>query len=112
MPDALEHRPDERDPAVGARRRDIRGRRPRIGRLAVLCGVALCCLSPPGLDRAKAQGEGADEGARAPAILAVPGSSAAAGMVDESALRYYASQKQTARMKAEAARLKRLYPGW
>ncbi|GJD81929.1 hypothetical protein [Methylobacterium gregans] len=52
------------------------------------------------------------DGARAPAILVDPETSTAPGMVDESALRYYASQKQTARMKAEIARLKRLYPGW
>ncbi|KAB1074000.1 hypothetical protein [Methylobacterium planeticum] len=52
------------------------------------------------------------DGARAPAILADPDTSGSSGMVDESALRYYASQKQTARMRAEIARLKRLYPGW
>ncbi|PIU04438.1 MAG: hypothetical protein COT28_04190 [Methylobacterium sp. CG08_land_8_20_14_0_20_71_15] len=52
------------------------------------------------------------DGARAPAIMVEPETSGASGMVDESALRYYASQKQTARMKAEIARLKRLYPGW
>ncbi|GJE44563.1 hypothetical protein [Methylobacterium soli] len=52
------------------------------------------------------------DGARAPAILADPDTSGTSGMVDESALRYYASQKQTGRMRAEIARLKRLYPGW
>ncbi len=53
------------------------------------------------------------DGVRAPAILVDPETGGGApGMVDESALRYYASQKQTARMKAEIARLKRLYPGW
>ncbi|KQP24091.1 tetratricopeptide repeat protein [Methylobacterium sp. Leaf100] len=52
------------------------------------------------------------DGARAPAILAAPTTAATPGMVDESALRYYAAQKQTARMKAEIGRLKRLYPGW
>ncbi len=52
------------------------------------------------------------DGARAPAILVDPETSTTPGMVDESALRYYASQKQTARMKAEIARLRRLYPGW
>ncbi|WP_156311972.1 hypothetical protein [Methylobacterium platani] len=52
------------------------------------------------------------DGARAPAIMVDPETSRTPGMVDESALRYYASQKQTARMKAEIARLKRLYPGW
>ncbi|ACL58645.1 hypothetical protein [Methylobacterium nodulans] len=52
------------------------------------------------------------DGARAPAIVVDPDTSGGSGMVDESALRYYASQKQTDRMKAEIARLKRLYPGW
>ena len=52
------------------------------------------------------------DGARAPAIVVDPETGVTPGMVDESALRYYASQKQTARMKAEIARLKRLYPGW
>ncbi|HEV2543807.1 MAG TPA: hypothetical protein VGU70_13700 [Methylobacterium sp.] len=52
------------------------------------------------------------DGARAPAIVVDPETGGTPGMVDESALRYYASQKQTARMKAEIARLKRLYPGW
>ncbi|TXN01109.1 hypothetical protein FV242_19830 [Methylobacterium sp. WL64] len=52
------------------------------------------------------------DGPRAPAILADPATSRTTDMVDESALRYYAAQKQTARMKAEIARLKRLYPGW
>ncbi|KMO36105.1 hypothetical protein VQ02_16125, partial [Methylobacterium variabile] len=52
------------------------------------------------------------DGTRAPAIMVDPETSRVPGMVDESALRYYASQKQTARMKAEIARLKRLYPGW
>ena len=52
------------------------------------------------------------DGARAPAIVVDPETAGTPGMVDESALRYYASQKQTARMKAEIARLKRLYPGW
>ena len=52
------------------------------------------------------------DGVRAPAIIAPPDTSGGSGMVDESALRYYASQKQTARVKAEIARLKRLHPGW
>ncbi|MGE8126386.1 hypothetical protein ACQKQD_05350 [Methylobacterium sp. NPDC080182] len=52
------------------------------------------------------------DGPRAPAILADPATSRTTDMVDESALRYYAAQKQTTRMKAEIARLKRLYPGW
>ncbi|QRE74522.1 hypothetical protein [Methylobacterium aquaticum] len=52
------------------------------------------------------------DGVRAPAIMVDPETSRTPGMVDESALRYYASQKQTARVKAEIARLKRLYPGW
>lgn len=48
----------------------------------------------------------------APAISADPSTSDMHGMVDESALRYYAANKQTARMKTEIARLKQLYPGW
>ncbi|WP_246733019.1 hypothetical protein [Methylobacterium sp. BTF04] len=104
-------RPPMRIPSHG--RRAVRRR--------LLCGVALlCCAS--GIAPANAQGrpetqaglrrETVDDTTRAPAIIADPSGSAAAGMVDESALRYYASQKQTARMKAEAARLKQLYPGW
>ncbi|WP_019906627.1 hypothetical protein [Methylobacterium sp. 77] len=82
----------------------------RAKRLTLLGGVSLVGLYL--VIPAAGQAENPDETARAPAIIAAPGSSAAAGMVDESALRYYASQKQTVRMKAEAARLKHLYPGW
>lgn len=48
----------------------------------------------------------------APAISADPSTADVHGMVDESALRYYAANRQMARMKAEIARLKQLYPGW
>lgn len=34
------------------------------------------------------------------------------GRIDESALRYYALQKQTARVEAETRRLRRLHPNW
>ncbi|OHV14546.1 hypothetical protein BK022_25920, partial [Methylorubrum extorquens] len=82
-----------------------------------LLGALLLASAAP----AMAQGGAAPElatrliygdGARAPAIVVDPETGVTPGMVDESALRYYASQKQTARMKAEIARLKRLYPGW
>ncbi len=76
--------------------------------LGLPMGVALAALTLPAL----AQGPGGEDASRAPAIVVDPTGSAAHGMVDESALRYYAAQKQTARMKAEAARLKQLYPGW
>ncbi|MEH3148512.1 MAG: hypothetical protein PGN34_25035 [Methylobacterium frigidaeris] len=47
----------------------------------------------------------------APAISGDAGN-AQAGIVDESALRYYAAQKQTDRVQAEIRRLRRLHPGW
>ncbi|RVU12616.1 hypothetical protein, partial [Methylobacterium oryzihabitans] len=47
----------------------------------------------------------------APAISG-DGGPAQAGIVDESALRYYAAQKQTDRVQAEIRRLRRLHPGW
>lgn len=40
------------------------------------------------------------------------GASAAAPVVDESALRYFAARGDTARLQAEIARLKALYPNW
>ena len=52
------------------------------------------------------------QGGNAPAIVDSDPAFSSSRIVDESALRYYASQKQTARVKAEIARLKRLYPGW
>ena len=76
--------------------------------LGVPLGVALVALTLPAL----AQGPAGEDASRAPAIVVDPTGSAANGMVDESALRYYAAQKQTVRTKAEAARLKQLYPGW
>jgi tetratricopeptide (TPR) repeat protein len=42
----------------------------------------------------------------------VRGQPAQAEEVDESALRYYASLRQTERVEAETRRLQRLYPGW
>ena len=81
--------------------------------LGLPMGLALAALTLPALTLPTlAQGPGGEDASRAPAIVVDPTGSAANGMVDESALRYYAAQKQTARMKAEAARLKQLYPGW
>ncbi|GJD50156.1 hypothetical protein OPKNFCMD_2893 [Methylobacterium crusticola] len=50
-------------------------------------------------------------GSSAPAISGEAGRSTAE-IVDESALRYYAAQKQADRVKAEIRRLRRLHPGW
>ncbi|MGH1573745.1 hypothetical protein ACRAWG_27765 [Methylobacterium sp. P31] len=53
-----------------------------------------------------------DEG-RAPVILGgQDGQAAGPEIVDESGLRYYAAQRQTERVQAEIARLKRRYPNW
>lgn len=50
---------------------------------------------------------------RAPVILGRDGASGATPeIVDESGLRFYASQHQTRRVQAEIARLRRLYPNW
>lgn len=51
-------------------------------------------------------------GARAPQAAAVSPATAPAEEVDESALRYYASLRQTDRVEAETQRLRRLYPHW
>ena len=48
----------------------------------------------------------------APAPEPQPSDSAALPQVDESALRYFARQGDTRRLKAEIARLKALYPNW
>ncbi|MCY1641108.1 hypothetical protein [Methylorubrum sp. SL192] len=82
-----------------------------------LLGALLLASAAPAMAQGGAAPESATrliygDGARAPAIVVDPETGVTPGMVDESALRYYASQKQTARMKAEIARLKRLYPGW
>ena len=93
-----------------------RARRAALGLAAALAfGVAAPVSAQTGAPGAATEGAPRivyGDGARAPAILADPDTSGTSGMVDESALRYYASQKQAARMKAEIARLKRLYPGW
>ncbi|MDP4022412.1 hypothetical protein Q8W71_07245 [Methylobacterium sp. NEAU 140] len=50
---------------------------------------------------------------RAPVILGgSPAPASGPEIVDESGLRYYAAQHQTARVQAEIARLKRRYPNW
>lgn len=50
---------------------------------------------------------------QAPVILETPQASAGgAEIIDESALRYYAAQRQGERVQAEIARLKRRYPSW
>jgi cellulose synthase operon protein C len=50
---------------------------------------------------------------RAPAILGEPAAPAGQSeIVDESALRYYAASRQTARVEAEIRRLRRRYPNW
>lgn len=82
-----------------------------------LLGALLLASAAPAIAQGGAAPESSTrliygDGARAPAIVVDPETGVTPGMVDESALRYYASQKQTARMKAEIARLKRLYPGW
>jgi tetratricopeptide (TPR) repeat protein len=49
----------------------------------------------------------------APVILETPQTSAGgAEIIDESALRYYAAQRQGERVQAEIARLRRRYPNW
>ncbi|WP_407520392.1 hypothetical protein [Methylobacterium oryzisoli] len=50
---------------------------------------------------------------RAPVILGRDGAATPDGeIIDESALRYYASLRQTERVQAEIARLRRRYPNW
>jgi cellulose synthase operon protein C len=48
----------------------------------------------------------------APVILDTPQSSGGAEIIDESALRFYAAQRQGERVQAEIARLRRRYPNW
>ena len=49
---------------------------------------------------------------RAPVILDTPQSGGGAEIIDESALRFYAAQRQGERVQAEIARLRRRYPNW
>lgn len=49
---------------------------------------------------------------RAPVILDTPQSGGVAEIIDESALRFYAAQRQGERVQAEIARLRRRYPNW
>lgn len=85
--------------------------------LALLAGTApLAAADRPGawtqaaLDAATLTREDADRAfAAGPADAAADGATA---RVDESALRYYASQHATSRVEAEIRRLRALYPGW
>lgn len=61
----------------------------------------------PAVDPAQATGTTAD-----PTTAAADVAAAARVEVDESALRYYAGQNNTARVDAEIRRLRTLYPGW
>lgn len=49
---------------------------------------------------------------RAPVILETPQASGGAEIIDESALRFYAAQRQGERVQAEIARLRRRHPNW
>lgn len=49
---------------------------------------------------------------RAPVILDTPQNAGGAEIIDESALRFYAAQRQGERVQAEIARLRRRYPNW
>lgn len=49
---------------------------------------------------------------RAPVILDTPQNVGGAEIIDESALRYYAAQRQGERVQAEIARLRRNHPNW
>jgi tetratricopeptide (TPR) repeat protein len=75
--------------------------------------AALVAAASPG--RAAPPG-GALTGAESPSKPAMgksaPAPQASDEPVDESALRYYASLRQTARVEAETRRLQRLHPGW
>ncbi|MCP1535819.1 hypothetical protein [Methylorubrum extorquens] len=109
-------RPAPKGPAA-RRTRPRRGLTSRPFATGALLGALLVASAAPAMAQGGAAPESATrliygDGARAPAIVVDPETGVTPGMVDESALRYYASQKQTARMKAEIARLKRLYPGW
>lgn len=59
---------------------------------------------------AQQMGPGSDQPQNAPAPA--PGNANAQPQVDESALRYFASQGDTRRVNAEIARLRALYPNW
>lgn len=62
------------------------------------------------LDAGQMTREDADRAFAAPPVE--PTTSRSDTRVDESALRYYASQHATARVEAETRRLRALYPGW
>ena len=71
----------------------------RLTRVRISCAVALMAM-PSVSSRAQTN---------APAMTAADSTNA---RVDEVALRYYASQKQTARVEAEIRRLRKLHPDW
>lgn len=79
--------------------------------LFALCAGPLAAQGWPAPEGAPTEGT-YDDGSRGPSVISPPTTSISPDVVDESALRYYASQRQTARVRAEIARLKRLHPGW
>ncbi|SFM78350.1 hypothetical protein [Methylobacterium pseudosasicola] len=89
--------------------------------LSLVAGLGLDVVGSGGAVRAQPAGSPAqaaativrqDEG-RAPVILGgQEGRSTGPEIVDESGLRYYAAQRQTERVQAEIARLRKRYPYW
>ncbi len=83
-----------------------------LGSFAAVPAVALdrAGWSQATLDAGAMTREDADRAFAAPPVD--PAVSRSDARVDESALRYYASQHATARVEAEIRRLRALYPGW
>ncbi|MCB1508653.1 MAG: hypothetical protein KDI98_07910 [Hyphomicrobiaceae bacterium] len=83
-------------------------------RMVSLCALVAASVALASPARAQGLGMPTRMPVAEPATLAVAGAPAAPQQVqvDESALRYYASQNQTARVEAEIRRLQMLYPGW
>ena len=73
--------------------------------VAALLAAAPTCAAPGGASGAVAPVSASMSAAKS-------ASTAVEEAVDESALRYYASLRQTARVEAETRRLQRLNPGW
>lgn len=107
------------------RQRMIRAARPRLRTALLLSACAAATCAGPAtaqtsfvIEASDAAAAGAarevarrDSGSHAPAGAVQP--VALDGLApDETALRYYASQGQRARVETEIARLKRLHPGW
>ncbi len=86
------------------------------GLTAGLCGPTLAraddraAWSQATLDASQMTRDDADRAFAAPPVEGAAGRADA--RVDESALRYYASQHATTRVEAEIRRLRALYPGW